>query len=315
MGAHWLPSIAFVIETLFNALGQYPVSVALPPGSPPPSYHAQRVTARDGILLHFHEWSPPGDSPAKVIVVFLPGIGMHGAPYRAVAAGFTTRGVTLIVPDLRGHGRSGGERGTLADAATLRSDLDCILDMLNDRHRGVPIVLAGESMGGLLAANYARSRQHRLAGLALLAPYFQLHPSRLQGLGGAAGALLANRVPIDTDEQLLPSTRMPDFAAAKKRDPFAVHEVRPSYLLQIASISVNWPKIAAEIRLPLHVRTAGDDKIVDNNIVFLFYQLAGTPPAKKSYASYPKARHTLCWDPDSPEIIEDLVQFALERRK
>src|SRR5262249_26453720 len=155
------------------------------------------VVARDGTKLVVHRWTPAKAAADKPVVVFLHGIGMHGEPYAAVAAGFTSKQVTLVVPDLRGHGRSGGMRGKLAESAVLRSDLGEIIGLVNKRHPQAPVYLAGESMGGLLAADYAVRGERRLAGLILLAPAFKVHDSQITLEG--FGEFLTRKIPLNSD--------------------------------------------------------------------------------------------------------------------
>jgi pimeloyl-ACP methyl ester carboxylesterase len=71
----------------------------------------------------------------------------------------------LCCPDLAGHGFSSTpERGL--DAETLRTSLFETLDAVIDE----PVVLLGNSMGGLAAIHYARERPDRVRGLILLSP-------------------------------------------------------------------------------------------------------------------------------------------------
>src|SRR5262245_11839493 len=114
-----------------------------------------KVSARDGTQLRVHEWAPPEPQKGKPVVLFIHGIGMHGKPYGSIAAGFTSKGLTFVVPDLRGHGLSKGTRGELAEPYVLRADLGAVIGLVHKHHPGAPVVLAGESMGGLLAADYA----------------------------------------------------------------------------------------------------------------------------------------------------------------
>src|SRR5579871_980926 len=158
------------------AKDSYPRSIPLPPGCPEPHYQQWQVPSRDSTRLAVHEWSPPQPVAGKPVVLLIHGIGFHGAPYAAVAAGFTCRGLILTAPDLRGHGQSGGTRGELAEAHVLRADIGAVIDQITRRYPGRPLILAGESMGGLIAADYAWRGEKRLDGLALLVPAFGVHP-------------------------------------------------------------------------------------------------------------------------------------------
>jgi lysophospholipase len=303
----------------------YPLSVPLPPGCPPPAYKQLEVLARDDAKLLVHEWSAPKRPAGKPVVLLLHGIGMHGEPYASIAAGFTVRDITLVVPDLRGHGRSQGKRGELAEPHVLRADLGAVIDLVQQRHPGAPLVLAGESMGGLLAADYAWRGEKRLAGLALLAPAFgirvtglELPPLRLQvplRLPSADMNLLETvRISLE-GANLTASTRVEGFVKALKADPLALHEVKGTYLDQLRQLQQAFPKAAAEIKTPLFIGVAGKDQIVDNDAARSVFARAGSEARAKTWRQWNEAYHTVCWDPLTPKMITELAQWAAERGK
>jgi pimeloyl-ACP methyl ester carboxylesterase len=149
----WL--VILLCGTFADAQEIYPISIPNPKDTPAPVYRGHSVAARDDTKLMVHEWAPPKLAPNKPVILFVHGIGMHGEPYASIAAGITSRGLVLVVPDLRGHGRSEGKREVLAAPHVLRADLAAVIALINNRYPGSPIVLAGESMGGLLATDYA----------------------------------------------------------------------------------------------------------------------------------------------------------------
>jgi alpha-beta hydrolase superfamily lysophospholipase len=292
----------------------YPESVPAPPGSPPHVYRQLAVSARDGARLIVHEWAPVKAAGEKPVVLFLHGIGMHGEPYGSVAPGFTSRGLVFVVPDLRGHGRSQGKRGELAEPHVLRADLGAVIDLIHQRYPGAPVVLAGESMGGLLAADYAWRGEQRLAGLALLAPAFGLNWAQVKP-GSGLKELFAGRVSLEDGGKLADSTREPGFIKARRADELALHEVELSYLAVLARLQAEVPLGAAEVKLPLFVAVGEKDRIIDNGAAKTFLDRAGTPKEEKVYRKYDKACHTLCWDPVTPELVEELAKWALRQAK
>jgi alpha-beta hydrolase superfamily lysophospholipase len=289
----------------------YPVTVPCLERQPPPRYVSRNVTAKDQVDLTVHTWLPPKREAGQPVALLLHGIGLHGRPYAAIAAGFCRHGIVLAVPDLRGHGSSGGIRGDLADIAVLRGDLDRILDHLQEQLPDSPVILLGESMGGLLAAHYALASQKRLAGLALLAPAFLVHHTRFRTPGNIAQILFSMRIPISTREHLEPSTRDPGFIAARLADPWAVNEVYPSYLMKLGMLGMEWPQAASDLKLPLYIGIPGNDQIIDSRVSRWVFVRAQAPPEEKRWQEWPDACHTLFWDPIAPDLVETLAQWSL----
>lgn len=90
---------------------------------------------------------------------------MTGTKAEALAAWARARGRDFLRFDYFGHGASDGdfEAGTIT---RWRADALAVVDELTFG----PIVLAGSSMGGLLACLAALARPERIAGLLLIAP-------------------------------------------------------------------------------------------------------------------------------------------------
>jgi alpha-beta hydrolase superfamily lysophospholipase len=291
----------------------YPQSIPVPRGTPPPDYFRIEVLARDGIKLLVHEWAPAKPVPGKPVVLFLHGIGMHGEPYGAIAFGFTARGIPFVVADLRGHGRSGGLHGELAAPHILRADVGAVLGLIDRRHPGAAVVLVGDSMGGALATDYAWRGERRLAGLALLVPAFGVNPGQWGEVGRDLLPVLGGRFPLATEARLAPSTRSPGFLKARLADPLALADVPVAYLTTIGSLERELPRAAGEIKLPLFVCVAGDDRVTDLGATRRFFDRAATPRADKVWLELKGTRHTVCWDPATSGMVDELAAWVLRR--
>ena len=109
-----------------------------------------------------------------------PIIGVHGYPldhsiWLPLVEHLQTR-MHLILPDLRGHGKSPVATGIYAMEA-LAGDVLGLMDDLNIEKA----VLAGHSMGGYAALAFARDHADRLAGLALVSSHcFADPPAKAQ---------------------------------------------------------------------------------------------------------------------------------------
>lgn len=99
-----------------------------------------------------------GDGPP---VLFVHGFPLSGSMWSETARGLSDRW-RCIVPDLRGHGCSAAT--ATVSIADFADDLAGLLDALGE---GRPAVLAGLSMGGIIAFEFFRRHRTRLRALVL----------------------------------------------------------------------------------------------------------------------------------------------------
>jgi alpha-beta hydrolase superfamily lysophospholipase len=158
-------------------------------------------------------WS--GDGEPTHVVVVAHGYGEHVGRYERVADALVAGGAVVYAVDHVGHGRSEGERVLVEDFEDVVSDLHALADTARAEHPGLPVVLLGHSMGGLIAARYAQRYGDELTALVLSSP--------LVGEWAAAGQLLAlDEMP---DVPLDPTTLSRDDAVgeAYAADPLVWH--------------------------------------------------------------------------------------------
>jgi alpha-beta hydrolase superfamily lysophospholipase len=144
--------------------------------------------ARGRIVLHV--W--PHASP-RYLALIAHGYGEHAGRYSYVAERLAGHGAAVYAPDHLGHGRSEGARALVERLDDLVEDLHVAARRARSDHPGLPLVLIGHSLGGLIATRFTQLHAAELVALVLSAP----------ALGGDAGieALLAfdpvPEVPID----------------------------------------------------------------------------------------------------------------------
>jgi alpha-beta hydrolase superfamily lysophospholipase len=140
-------------------------------------------------------------SPKWLIVTH--GLGEHGGRHEYILKLFA-QSFNIAIYDVRGHGRSGGQRVYVEDFDTFSKDLQCILDFLRKDFSMKSYTLFGHSMGGLITANYLQNMAKKdfypekvyLSSPAVAAP-------------GLKGSLFAHSPQIVFDSLLkLPSIRV-----------------------------------------------------------------------------------------------------------
>jgi pimeloyl-ACP methyl ester carboxylesterase len=130
--------------------------VSAPPFVPP---EARELDV--GGPVHVADFGGPDDA---LLLVGVHGLGGSHLNWAAVAPYLVDR-YRLVAVDLVGHGRTPAA-GRRADVAGHVALLSGVLPLLSDR----PVVLMGNSMGGLVSALVAAGSPDRVAGLVLVDP-------------------------------------------------------------------------------------------------------------------------------------------------
>lgn len=154
------------------------------------------------LKLHVHE---AGDG--RAVVQLNHGLAEHAGRYARFAALMAARGFHVYAHDHRGHGgttapdappRSFGADG----AAKVIADVAAVHDLIAERHPGLPVIVFGHSMGGLIALGFVLRHPGRAAAAAIWNANFDA------GLAGrAALAILAwerFRLGSDVPSRILP---------------------------------------------------------------------------------------------------------------
>jgi alpha-beta hydrolase superfamily lysophospholipase len=156
----------------------------------------------------------PHRAPARVVVLSH-GYGEHIGRYEHVGAALLERGAGVCGPDHIGHGESDGERVVIGDFEHVVDDLHAVVERAGEEHPGVPVVLIGHSLGGLIATRYAQRHADQLAGLVISAPALGLGPVVSQWLA-------APEVPADPIDPAVLS-RDASVGEAYANDPLVWH--------------------------------------------------------------------------------------------
>jgi alpha-beta hydrolase superfamily lysophospholipase len=238
---------------------------------------------------------------ARRIVILAHGYGEHLGRYDHVAALLVERGAVVAGPDHVGHGRSGGERVVITDFDLVVEDLHTVVERMKERHPGLPVVLVGHSMGGLIGARYAQLHRDELAGLVLSGPVL--------GTWSAATDMLAlDEIP---DDPLDVSTlsRDPSVGEVYSADELVWHGPfkRPTLqAIDAALQAINGgPKLGDLPTLWVH----GEE----DQLVPLSETRSGIEtldPAKLDEVIYPGARHEVFNETNKEEVLARTAEFA-----
>lgn len=159
-----------------------------------------------------HEWSHPDP---RCVVLLIHGYGEHMGRYPHVADALLRAGAAVLGPDHMGHGRSEGDRVVIEDFEDVVTDVHTVDELARATYPGLPVIVVGHSMGGLIAARYAQRYSATLTALVLSGPVL----GRWQTIEDQLGLDELPYVPID------PGTlsRDPAVGTAYAADPLVWH--------------------------------------------------------------------------------------------
>lgn len=118
--------------------------------------------------VYYRRKDPAEEVVPSRIAVIVHGYAEHGGRYRHVAEHLAENGTVTYLPDHLGHGRSDGERALVVDFEHIVDDLETLVALAEKDYPGLPVVMIGHSMGGLLTARFVQRNPDRLAGAAFL---------------------------------------------------------------------------------------------------------------------------------------------------
>jgi len=271
------------------------------------------LTSSDGTSLFYRHW--PASSWNGRAAIVLHGIGFHSGPYRVIADALNPAGIDVYGLDARGHGLSQGRRGFLATPSQAQADVLAMIHMVRQQRPGAKVFLVGDSLGGNLVLNYAKSDGRELTGLVLLAPALNLHLSQYLRVDSARlfpNMLYALRKPVISlvDGRLEESTRDASFVANRRADPLAYKNVSFGYLLDGQRLVWDWRwAIAPKVKTPTLIVKGESDRVVSHEQCVEFHKRLAA--FDKQLECFPEVRHTTLWDPESHEILKLIREWVL----
>ena len=236
---------------------------------------------------------------AQRVVVLAHGFGEHSGRYTHVIDRLAADGAVVYAPDHRGHGRSEGPRAVVDDVDAMADDLHLVVQAAQGENAGLPLVLIGHSMGGLMSIRYAQRHGSELAALVLSGPF----------LGNPMMApLLEMEVLPDIPIDPAALSRDPAVGEAYAADPLVYHGplIKESFVGMFGAVD----KVAAgpNLTLPvLWVHGEADQLATYDAAKVILDKVGGDNLSAKSYAG---AAHEVFNEINSAEVLDDVAAFV-----
>jgi lysophospholipase len=274
--------------------------------------HEESLTGNGGVKISYDTWTPtPETVPPRGILVISHGLGEHGRRYDHVAERLGGLGLIVVVPDHRGHGRSGGPRAGLKRFADYTDDLGQVFAKVHQP--GLPAFLLGHSMGGTIALDYALAHQDDLAGLILSGAAVQPgadQPKAVLAIAKVLGRFLPSLPTARLDCARI--SRDPQVVARYNADPMVFHGKVPAGLAGgLLAVMDTLPGRLAQLTIPLLVLHGGEDKMTNPAGSDLVIARAGS--ADKTLNKYPGLYHEIFNEPEQDAVLDDVAKWLEPR--
>lgn len=187
--------------------------------------HEETYESVGDVKIFFRSWRPEGTP--RAILVMCHGVNSHGGQYLWSGEQFAKAGLVVYALDLRGRGKSDGERFYVENVSEYVADVAGVIRIAKSRDPGLPVFLLGHSAGGVVSATYTLDNQKELAGFICESFAFQVYApgfalAAIKGLSHIAPRLPVLKLPLEA------FTRDPDALAALKADPLIANENQPA---------------------------------------------------------------------------------------
>ena len=265
---------------------------------------------KDGLRLYAQGWQP--ETEPKGVLCLVHGLGEHSGRYAHLAAFLNQAGYVLLAFDLRGHGKSEGQRGHTPSYEVLMEDIAHLLEEAAKRYPDRPRFLYGHSLGGNLVIGYALRHRPPLAGVIatgpLLRPAFE-PPAWKMTLGKIMYSLWpAMSMSNEIDRQGL--SRDPEVVRAYNDDPLVHDRVSARLGMDMLEAGLWALEHAAEFPLPLLLMHGSDDRLTSARASREFAAQAGEVCTLRIWDGF---YHEIHNEPEQGQVFEHLLEWLKGR--
>lgn len=260
------------------------------------------------VKLYYQSWAPALPVLPRASVVLVHGLGSHSALFWPMVQHLLDENYSVYTFDLRGHGRSQGQRGYINRWSEFRDDLRQFLHRVSLQSRHCPCFLLGHSLGAAIALDYALRFPDTIQGLMLTAPAVSsqgISPLKMQV--GKLLSLLWPRFSLNTGLRRQPPSRDAALNQTYVQDP--LRHTRGTARLSTEFLRTNrhtWEHLE-QLKLPTLMLQGTADSVAPVAVTRQFFDQISS--RVKTLYIYAGAYHEIWNDINRAQVMADLSRW------
>ncbi len=275
-------------------------------------YQEGNFQARDNLGLYYQLWKPDSDYKAAIIIVH--GSFEHSGRYVNLALGLVDKGYAVYTFDLRGHGRSGGQRAFVSSFNLYVQDLEIFVSFVHKAQTAKPVFLLGHSAGAVIALLFEITRESvPINGMILSAVVLKLTngiPALTRIFSSVAGTFFPKFKLEKLNSKYL--SRDSRVISVYDNDPLVYKEgVHAGVLLEFTRSIDRIRSQTDKIKKPMLILHGGNDRIASIEGSRQLYLKACS--ADKTFKVYENFYHEIFNEPGKEEVFADIIHWLDSR--
>lgn len=260
--------------------------------------------------IFYQIWSPK--TPPKGHILITHGWNEHSSCYENFAKFLTTKSWKVWAYDLRGHGKSSGNRGSIDSLSSYSSDLNEMIDLINkEKIKTEKLILFAHSLGGSInLLSWTENINQKVDALSLSSPTMGLKdpPSKWKQILAHVGLryfpelAIKHRIAVNqlTSDKKIQKNHYKDSYRHNKISPSLFHILDTAYAKAQKNIST--------LRRPTLIQASGIDKVVDLEKTTQIFEKI--PAKSKHLKIYLNSEHEVLNDIEKEQVYTDFIEFA-----
>ncbi len=254
------------------------------------------------------------DAP-KAMVLLVHGYGDHHARYLRAIDRWASASVASGAVDLRGHGRSEGDRGYCDAFSDYHQDVMDMLRVMEKRMPpNVPLFAFGHSFGALVVTTYALEHPGAFKGVAVTSPFYglALEVPKLKKMAGELASKVYGRLALPSGLLGSQMTHDEEIAAAYETDPLINKNATARWFTETTAAQRDLLARAPQLTVPYCCVHGGADPVASLSASRAVYDRVGS--SDKQFDERAGLLHEVLNEPKArDEIADQIAKFCVER--